>query len=135
MKEKIREILLIDDNEADNYLHSLIIEEVDCAEQVTAVNNGKEAIKYISQLLEEGKNWPELIFLDINMPVMDGWEFLDAYNELKGIEEHPKIIMMLTTSLNPDDRSTAEENKRVTSFMNKPLTIESLTAIIEEIQC
>lgn len=71
-------------------------------------------------------------FLDINMPVMDGWEFLNEYNKLKGIDTHPKMIMMLTTSLNPDDRKRAEENSRINDFLTKPLTEESLKMLIEK---
>jgi CheY-like chemotaxis protein len=133
MKQKIREILLIDDNEADNFLHQIVIEDLDCAEKVTALTNGKEAIDYIQKLLDEGKSWPEIVFLDINMPVMDGWEFLEEYGKLKGIDEHPKIIMMLTTSLNPDHKSMAESNGFVSSFLNKPLDEESLKKIIADI--
>lgn len=72
------------------------------------------------------------LFFRYQYAVMDGWEFLNEYNKLKGIDTHPKMIMMLTTSLNPDDRKRAEENSRINDFLTKPLTEESLKSIIQK---
>ncbi|HKB44406.1 MAG TPA: hypothetical protein VKC90_08445, partial [Chitinophagaceae bacterium] len=73
-----------------------------------------------------------LIFLDINMPAMNGWEFLDKYNELDQQHKGKVITVMLTTSLNPDDKLKANDNPIISRFETKPLTSEKLHAILRK---
>lgn len=72
-----------------------------------------------------------LTLLDINMPVMDGWEFLEAYHALEDNQKGKIIIIMLTTSLNPDDKIRAEEISEVSGFKSKPLSIETVEEIMK----
>ena len=121
--------MLIDDNEADNYFHNLIIEEAGIAEKIEIAINGEEAINYLTR---EGQVPPDLIFLDINMPKMNGWEFLEEYNRLKIKKKGNIVIVMLTTSLNPEDRKRAEQYKDVSRFEVKPLNEKNILEIIEK---
>src|SRR5688500_20068236 len=91
MKQKLNCILLIDDDELTNFLNRMVIEEVDCASRVEIMQSARDALKYLTNTTPEG-NYPrpDLVFLDINMPAMDGWEFIEKYNQLPEVrsEEH-----------------------------------------------
>ena len=130
--KKLDTILLIDDDAATNYLHQMLIEESNCANKVSVAKNGKEALNYLSSDDKEAQPKPDLIFLDINMPVMNGWEFLDQYVDLPDQDKGKIVIVMLTTSLNPDDRKMAEKYSAIKKFQSKPLNVENLEQIISD---
>ncbi|MEM1095168.1 MAG: response regulator [Bacteroidota bacterium] len=126
-------VLLIDDNEADNFLHTLVIEEAGVTKSIRAVQSGQAALDYLTTAGESGSYpQPDIIFLDINMPRMNGWEFLERYSALADNQKADVVVVMLTTSLNPDDREAAEQNPTIRRFENKPLTEEALLRILEE---
>lgn len=130
MTQKLNKILLVDDNEADNYLHKLIISEAEVAESVVDQPDGKTALEY----LEKGADQlpPDLIFLDINMPRMNGWEFLEAYAQLPDELQSAVVIVMLTTSVFSKDRERAERLPNFSGFLSKPLTEEDLLKVIQQ---
>ncbi len=129
--------MLIDDDEPTNFLSSMIIEEADCAGFIQVADSGEKAIEYLLNSQKFAYNnpdypWPNLIFLDINMPAMNGWEFLERYKNLKKKQGDHIIVIMLTTSLNPDDRSKANSTGTVTDFMHKPLTAEVVNNVLQK---
>ena len=126
MKTKINCVLLVDDDEATNFIHQHLIKEADFAEQVKIVENGLQAIDYLNSKHENDYVRPDLIFLDINMPVMNGWEFLEQYKQLDEELQGQMMVVMLTTSLNPDDKTNSESIGGIDHFMSKPLTVEML---------
>tara|TARA_R110001592_G_scaffold272340_2_gene539047 strand:+ start:5111 stop:5521 length:411 start_codon:yes stop_codon:yes gene_type:complete len=126
MKQKVKCILLVDDNEADNFYHKIVIERSEFADEVVSVAGGQEALEYIQLSLEGKKPSPDLIFLDINMPRMDGWEFLEEYAKLGKAKNERIIVVMLSTSKNPDYIKKANELDDVSEFTSKPLTTEYL---------
>ena len=135
MKNKINCILLIDDDEPTNFLSQMIIEKADCAAEIQIAYSGERAIEYLTSQRTSisGQNTyprPDLIFLDINMPAMNGWEFLQKYNNLEKEHKGNIVIIMLTTSLNPDDRLRSKDFPDVSGFENKPLTREKLEALL-----
>lgn len=131
MTKKLNCILLIDDDEATNFIHKRVIREADCAEKVVAVQSGDEGLDYLKSREDGEHPRPDLIFLDVNMPGIDGWEFLEAYNALEKEQKGRIIIVMLTTSLNPDDRERASQIETINSFKNKPLTVPMLSELID----
>ncbi len=136
MRKKINCILLIDDDEATNFLSNIILEEASVANHIKTKQTAKAALNYIADSAHlNGKNntlpFPDLIFLDMNMPAMDGWEFVDLYRELAAKIQRNIIIIMLTTSLNPDDKIRALQIPEILSFENKPLTTEIVHSIME----
>ena len=128
MKTKLNCILLIDDDEDDNYFHKMVIDEMNITEHVEVAFNGLEALDFLKN---DNNPTPDLVFLDVNMPKMNGWEFLEEHKKLD--EEHKAkiIVVMLTTSTNPEDKKRAEEYGEVTDFNSKPLTKEMLIVILE----
>jgi CheY-like chemotaxis protein len=136
MKRKLKCILLVDDNDSDNFLHKKVIEKSQLADHVAIALNGQEAIDFLTSkgkgmLTESAQCQPELIFLDINMPIMDGWEFLEEYQNLSECLNEKSTIIILTTSLNPEDKSKAEKMLESDCFQFKPLTLQMLNNILE----
>lgn len=132
MDKPLKLILLIDDDEATNFLHKIMINDAGCSEQIQVCKNGKEAIEYLTNAIEGKFPQPDLIFLDINMPVMNGWEFLEEYQKLNEQQKAKMVLMMLTTSINPDDYEKSKEYPDVAGFRNKPLNTDMLDEIVRE---
>jgi CheY-like chemotaxis protein len=137
MRKKLNCVLLIDDNESDNFLHQRVIEKAGIAEHLEILENGKEALDYIATkgtcgTPEDSYCQPELIFLDINMPVVDGWEFLEEFNKREYIQKENTIFVMLTTSLNPSDKTRAEKMAEISCFKYKPLTLDMIDEIMQK---
>lgn len=128
----IREIMLVDDSESDNFIHSRIIRRAKVCSKVTIKYSGEEAIDYLITLINNDYPRPSLIFLDINMPGMNGWEFLKAYEKLEEAQKADVVIAMLTTSTAPADREKAAKYKLLQHFDNKPLTEENLFKVLKK---
>ncbi len=136
MTEKIERldcVLLIDDDEATNYYHTMILEEEFEGIYIHAVKSAKEGLNY---LLGKGQfeeyPQPGIIFLDINMPGVDGWGFLAEYDALSADIHDRSVVVMVTTSVNPDDRERAAQIPVVKEFIDKPLTPEAFRKVVEE---
>jgi CheY-like chemotaxis protein len=127
MKKKLNCVMLIDDNEDDNFFHKIVLRETGITENVKVAESGFEALDF----LKNENDIPELIFLDINMPKMNGWEFLEEYKKLNEEQKARVVIIMLTTSLNPADRKKAASISEVNGFETKPLSPEILSAIVQ----
>lgn len=136
MDKKLNCVLLIDDDEGNCFLCRLVIERYGIANTIAIALNGKEAIDYLTNSgkfqMEIGcpNPEPELVFLDINMPIMDGWEFIDAYRNLA--INKPSIIIMLSGTFNPDDEKMAATIPEISQFQNKPLTNAVLDTICKK---
>jgi len=134
--KKVNCILLIDDNSADNVFHKIIITEADICNQIKVTTGGREALDYIKKSGEpnQSNEFPksELIYLDINMPRMNGFEFLEEYHKLDERLKSKIVIIMLSTSLSTEDKTKALGFKEVTEFQNKPLTVETLHETLEK---
>lgn len=129
MLKKLNSILLVDDDEDDNYYHKIIINKMEMVNKIAVAENGIEALAYIK---DEANVPPDIIFLDLNMPKMNGWEFLEQYQHLTLEQKAKVLIVILTTSLNPDDKKRAEEIKDVTGFETKPLSKEILSELLDK---
>lgn len=122
-------ILLIDDDDATNFINKMMLEESECVEHIDVLKNGQLAIDY---LLNDSNPTPDIVFLDINMPVMDGWEFIEEYKTLDEAKKAKILMFMLTTSLNPNDISRAEKIVDINGFVRKPLTQKKLCEIVDQ---
>ena len=126
MDKKLKCILLIDDNPHDNFFHEREIMKDNPANIVVTKDSGTGALEYIRSKKDPRS---DLIFLDINMPGMNGWEFLEAYNKLDKELQSQAIIIMLSTSENIADIAKTKNWSFVSDFITKPLTEEIMKAI------
>lgn len=117
----LQSIMVVDDADEDQFLNSMIIDEFDSDIEVLQALNGQEALN----LIASGKK-PDLILLDINMPVMDGFGFLDAFTQQYGEQASAQVIVMLSSSGQTGDIRKAEAYACVKSYLLKPLTGEML---------
>lgn len=133
MKKKLESILLVDDDDDCNYFHKRLLVDMECTEHIEVATDGQEALDYLISENEDGKYpQPQIIFLDINMPVMDGWEFLEEYRKLQSNQKGQIVLIMLTTSLNPDDKAKASQFEEIKDFQNKLLTRQRMEELFEE---
>jgi CheY-like chemotaxis protein len=127
-------ILLVDDDDVNNYLNKLLIEKSGIDVHVEVALNGLMALEYLTSTGQYNGNKtfpkPGIIFLDINMPRMNGWEFLDEYNKLDVSQKGEIVIAMLTSSNNTDDLNTAMEEYGLPAYISKPLTLKKLEEVI-----
>jgi CheY-like chemotaxis protein len=129
--KKYYAVMLVDDNEIDNLINQKMIEASNICEHIFIHSGAKSAIEFLKNIEKLAKGpldlyLPEIIFLDIDMPLMDGFQFLDEFERLsEGIRKHCKVVM-LTSSLNPQDMNKAKKNQFVLKYINKPLTQENL---------
>ncbi len=131
MKQKLKSILLIDDDQATNFLHQIIIKKADCTENLHIEYNGEAALNYLNTKKPDGSYpSPDLIFLDINMPRMNGWAFLEEYQKFNMGQLGTAVIVMLTTSLNPDDQERSKKFYSISEFRSKPMTQEMIMEVI-----
>lgn len=132
--KKLRKILLIDDDEMSNYLNRRILENMKIVEHIDNVTDGQAGLEYLTDYGNRNKKdeLPDVIFLDINMPVMDGFEFLNQLQKIKGIDIQKLYVVMLTSSTDPNDiEEAAKYPDIVKGYIKKPLMKEHLTKILE----
>lgn len=121
--------MLIDDNEIDNLINQKMIEAASIAENIYTHTGAKSAIEFLrnmEQLDVAEKVLPDVIFLDIDMPLMDGFQFLDEFAKLRESTRNKCRIVMLTSSINPQDFSRSKKYDSVKLYLNKPLTHENI---------
>jgi len=126
----VKNLLLIDDSDIDNMVNRKMVEKSQFAENITIRKSARAGLEYLNDILSTNSALlPELIFLDIRMPDMDGFGFLESFQHLNPvIRQHCKIAM-LSSSIDADDYRRAIENPFVVRFVNKPLTVKALQEI------
>lgn len=133
MSKKINNILLVDDDTVNNFIVINTLNKLDITENVDSVLNGADGIEYIKNMIDNNPQLiPSIIFLDINMPVMDGWEFLEEFEKFaEDIKKQCKIYMV-SSSVYEDDISKSKHYSSVIDFISKPLMREKIMDIYNE---
>jgi CheY-like chemotaxis protein len=125
-------ILLIDDDEINNFISIKLIKKAAPNANITACLNGRFAIEDLSEIQRKGiDKLPDFILLDINMPIMNGWEFLDEYKRLNIDPSGKSKIYIISSSVFSNDISRAYSYPMVRNFVSKPLSVEKIKEMLE----
>ncbi|HEX8376765.1 MAG TPA: response regulator [Pedobacter sp.] len=124
---RYKSVLLVDDSYVDNLINRKMLQSNNFADDITVIDSPVKAIAYLQHCINEG-TLPEVIFLDIRMPEMDGFQFLEKLTNT-GIDISELKIYMLSSSLDPDDLKQIADNDLVSKFISKPLTEKILNEI------
>lgn len=133
--EKIKQVMVIDDDPINNIIFQKLSEFTDFAEEIITFLSAVDSLDYLQKLEEEQTPPPNIIFLDIRMPIVNGWEFLERLSQLN--QNHyfdDTAIYMLTSSSEQSDINKAKNYRLVTDYIVKPLLTENLEAIKEKMQ-
>jgi CheY-like chemotaxis protein len=135
--KKLSGVLLIDDDDTTNFLNQRLLERMQVTDNIRTFVNGKQAFDYLYNVSNQNYEYtdenyfqPELIFLDINMPVMDGFELLDLYERLNPEFRKKIVLAVLTTSTHPQD--TDATLKYSAEYLTKPLTADKVNGLIKK---
>ena len=132
-KSLLQRVLVVDDSKMDLMIAQISMKKYAFADQVELKISARAALDYLLSLQATPDLLPQLIFLDINMPELSGFDFLDEYAKLPAVIQKNCIIMMLSTSLAKEDHERANSNKFVCKFLNKPLDRSKLDHVKEEL--
>ncbi|MCB0430696.1 MAG: response regulator [Flavobacteriales bacterium] len=132
MSSRINCILLVDDDEPTNMFHRIVLENTGVSKVIKVAETGFQALRLLQDPQDITCQDPDIIFLDLNMPGMNGWEFIDNYRKLRIQGTAPSKIFILTTSSDDDDIKRAEGIKEIQGFRSKPLTEEMIQEIIDQ---
>ena len=122
-------VMLVDDNDTDNFISKRIIEITKFANEVEVKNSGKKALDYLRENQDDESRLPDLIFLDINMPIVDGFVFLYEFEKFNVMIKNKCKVIILSSSDNKRDIDKIVNNDHVIKFITKPLTETALSEI------
>jgi len=110
-------VLLLDDNKATNFIHTKFLKLTGKVSEINSFQSGPDALAHLKVV----PDFPRLIFVDINMPIMDAWEFIEAYRQLEREEKKNSKIIVLTTTISPQDEEKRNHYPEIDSMAHKPL--------------
>ncbi|AWH85483.1 hypothetical protein HYN59_10295 [Flavobacterium album] len=127
MTNRVKCIMLVDDNKIDNFFHERVIKKCDAAETIIAKESAHDALEYLTAC----EAIPDIIFLDVNMPGMNGWDFLAEYKKLD-LTHECLVVVMISDFNDPDDEALEATKGIFSDFRPKPLTKEILEEVIKK---
>ncbi|NMH29255.1 response regulator [Flavobacterium silvaticum] len=125
----LNKILCVDDDPITLMLYKMVVSKSGFSSHVDTAHNGEEALHYLDKLLEQNEDYPHLIFLDLNMPVMSGWEFLDLFTREKYVHFPECKVIVLSSTIDPADIEKSKSYPMVIGFRSKPISKEMLSEL------
>lgn len=127
-------IALVDDDKIFQLIASRSIKATQFSGKILQFNNGGEAIQYLEDHASEESALPDLLFLDINMPLVDGWTFMEDYIDLKSRMQKPIRIYMVSSSIDPKDIERARSIRDIKDYVTKPISQQKFAELISEVE-
>lgn len=131
--KKIKSTCIIDDDPIFIYGAKRIMKEMEFCDEILVFNNGQEAIDGLLTITNRGEKLPSVIFLDLNMPVMDGWEFLEDFVKTPNHNKDNVVVYIISSSVDPRDIERVNEYKIVHNYILKPITHQDLRNVLEDV--
>lgn len=128
---KINTIWVIDDDQFYVFVLKKLITKNNLCSHILSFTNGEEAISHLGEVINSQESFPDLIILDINMPIMDGWEFLEEFINLKHLIEKDIPVYMVSSSINPIDIEKAKTYSEISDYILKPIKMDDLKRIMD----
>jgi len=129
--KKIKNICIIDDEHINHFFVKNIIKKINSEIKILSYLSGADAIQSLTQLMVSDDDMPDIILLDINMPVLSGWQFLDEFIKSKKQTDKKIAIYILSSSADPADKKKAKTYEEVSGYLCKPIETHTLKKILE----
>lgn len=130
--KKIDIAFIVDDDQIYVFGLKKLLAINNLCKNILVFENGEKALNYITPIISNGNELPDIILLDLNMPVMDGWEFLDEFTKIKPKLNKKIEIYMVSSSINPADMEKAKQYEELTDYLIKPISIDELNKVFNE---
>ncbi len=128
--KKINTFCIIDDDDIYQFTTSVLLKKTDLVNKIILFSNGLKAINFLKEELGNKENIPDILFLDVNMPVMDGWEFLEEYLLIKPMMPKTVIIYMVSSSVDEKDVLKAKSISTLSGYLVKPISSKNIMEVI-----
>ena len=129
LKSKFKRVLLIDDNTIDIYLTSRIITKYNFGQEIDQYTSPIKALQYLKENQNDINELPQIIFVDIYMPIMSGFEFMEEYDKLSSVLKKHCKVYIVSSSVDDNDMKRANDDSNVVAFQVKIITKEFLSSI------
>lgn len=130
--KKVNSAFIIDDDDIFIYGTRRVMQELNFCENISVFKNGQEAIDGIKEHIKLGKELPDIILLDINMPIMNGWDFLEELAQTPNLNKDKVLLYLISSSVDPVDIDRAKKIELVTNYFIKPITPKQVKEILQE---
>ncbi len=130
--EKKAKLCLVDDDEIFQYMAERLFRSTNLIDDFNIFSNGEETINFLKGIQNEPDEWPGIILLDLSMPILDGWGFLEEYRKLFPEMSNNVTLYVVTSSIDPSDYEKARQANEVADFIIKPMTSKKLEYLLKE---
>ncbi|TRX16372.1 response regulator [Flavobacterium franklandianum] len=127
---KINTFCIVDDDDIFQFTTSVLLKKTDLVNKIIVFSNGLKAINFLKDEMGNKENIPDVLFLDINMPVMDGWEFLEEYLLIKPMMPKTVVIYMVSSSVDEKDILKAKSISALSGYLVKPISSQNIMEVI-----
>jgi CheY-like chemotaxis protein len=131
--KKVNTLCIIDDDSVYQFLTTKVVSESRLLDLIKVFSNGQEAIEFFRKAKTAPDELPDIIFLDLTMPVMDGWDFLGEYVSIQPQFEKKKRLFIVTSSIAPSDMIRARSISMVSDFIVKPVTKDKILHVLKHV--